>query len=374
MLRLSISIATLATVVGFLACSQQERLNGGTGGTGGLGGSGSVATGGSFTGDGSAPIAGRGDSGGARDGGCMGVERALEKLRPEVLILLDRSAAMNNDIDDSGCGSSGTAGCGLESKWAIITAGITEGLPVAASYADWGLKLVAGPGSNSCGVSSAPDVPIGSANSDAIAAALLAQTTPEGEVSNGGRAPVALAEADAASYLAGRSGPNPRYIMYIGDTLPNCASGAADPSADDSTSALLAVQQAFATGIPTIVTSIGSLSLQGLAAVDQTMFLMAQQGGQPNYLVSGKTDLVQLLSEVGHKSCTFALGDAAVGDGGSASSLEVHAGGKLLSRDQTHTAGWDYDSPAMASISIYGLACQDIQFGNTGPVTAETCP
>ena len=52
----------------------------------------------------------------------------------------------------------------------------------------------------------------------------------------------------------------------------------------------------------------------------------------------------------------------------------LRAGGKLLSRDQTHTAGWDYDSPAMASISIYALACQDIQFGNTGPVTAQTCP
>jgi hypothetical protein len=105
------------------------------------------------------------------------------------------------------------------------------------------------------------------------------------------------------------------------------------------------------------------------------MYLMAQQSGQPDYLVAGKNDVVQTLSEVAHKSCTFALGNALAIDGGSTSSFEIRTGGSVLSRDQTHSVGWDFDSPAMTSISIYGLACENIQFSNnTSLVTLKTCP
>src|SRR5688572_4775570 len=94
---------------------------------------------GMLTGSAGSSARGRGGSGG-RDGGagaalgtgnigtggfgsgqsCGAFDYTLERLTPEILILLDASGSMNDDASNASC----SGGCGAASKWAATVAAI----------------------------------------------------------------------------------------------------------------------------------------------------------------------------------------------------------------------------------------------------------
>src|SRR5262245_11909295 len=122
----------------------------GTGGAGGMGGVGGMG--------------GRGGSGGMAgttpliilDGGseapttnpdanCGARSKTASKVAPDILILLDRSGSMNDNINNQMClpdgGIGAGMGCGAESKWAKVTPAITQVVSETEADVNWGLKF-----------------------------------------------------------------------------------------------------------------------------------------------------------------------------------------------------------------------------------------
>ena len=57
---------------------------------------------------------------------CDAITATPPVLPPEILILLDRSQSMRNDVTDQGCGPGGNEDCGPLSKWTQMTVAINK--------------------------------------------------------------------------------------------------------------------------------------------------------------------------------------------------------------------------------------------------------
>src|SRR5262245_38020721 len=110
---------------------------GGAGGVGGAGGGGGGGTGGGGRGGSSfdarvillgASTADR--PGSSIDLNCGARSKTAMKVAPDILILLDRSGSMNDNIMNQMCmgdgGFGAPAGCGAQSKWALMIPAITQ--------------------------------------------------------------------------------------------------------------------------------------------------------------------------------------------------------------------------------------------------------
>jgi hypothetical protein len=79
------------------------------------------------------------------------VPRAIP-LQPEMLVLVDRSASMNDTVD--GAGADGGA---ATSKWTLMTAALDRLILPADAATAWGLMFVGGgEGPSACAVPTAP--------------------------------------------------------------------------------------------------------------------------------------------------------------------------------------------------------------------------
>ena len=174
------------------------------------------------------------------------VQQPLAKLPPDILIVLDASGSMNNDISDTSCGNNG---CGATSKWAQMIPAINMVVSQTETTVNWGLKFFADTGR---------DVRrrqhrrgrIAANNANAVSTAITGRTSANGGVTNGSRTPTRLAENAGAAYMRGLTDQNPRFILLATDGLPNCAPGNSDTAADDSAGAVMAVADAATMGIP----------------------------------------------------------------------------------------------------------------------------
>jgi len=79
---------------------------------------------------------------------CAAVDQPLNKLPPDILIVLDASGSMNEDSNNMSC----SGGCGANSKWALLTPALNMVVMETQAEVNWGLKLFADTDST-CGVS-----------------------------------------------------------------------------------------------------------------------------------------------------------------------------------------------------------------------------
>ena len=213
---------------------------GGSSGAGGAGGS----TGGAMT---------VGDAA-ASDAACVPTEQMVTGTHPDILVVLDASGSMDNDIEEANC----DYGCGLMSKWALTTAAVKQVVSATGASVSWGLKFFADQ-DQTCTVSPGVSVPVSLGNASAISTAIAGRTSANGGVANGGATPTRAAEAAALAYLSNVADSNPKFILLATDGQPNCpASG--DTSTDDSAAAIQVVSDAYRAGVPTFVVGIGTLS------------------------------------------------------------------------------------------------------------------
>jgi len=70
---------------------------------------------------------------------CVATNPMTTNVPPDILILLDRSGSMNEDLTGMSC----TGGCGAMSKWNITTAALAAYLPMVEGVVNLGLKLFA---------------------------------------------------------------------------------------------------------------------------------------------------------------------------------------------------------------------------------------
>jgi len=294
---------------------------------------------------------------------CAERPQMLNKLPPDILIVLDASGSMNNDINDAQC----TNGCGATSKWALMTPAINQVVAATDTTVNWGLKFFADTDAT-CGVGNGVAVPVAVNNAGAIQTAIAGRTAANMGVTNGSRTPTRLAENAGATYMRGLNDMNPRFILLATDGLPNCAPGNNDTAADDSAGAVMAVSDAAGMGVPTFVVGIAT---SGMGSASTTLNNMANAGGYPRagspsyYSVDSAADFVAVLQTlVGVAStCTFSVPEPPNSDT-DRSHIGVVVNGVELKRDANHADGWDYTSTGMTAVQIYGSACTGIMNGS----------
>jgi hypothetical protein len=340
---------------------------------------------GGLSGTGNRPVTGIGGMIGNPTGGggngatntCGQQIHEATKLPPDILIVLDRSGSMDNDVNDKGCNGKQSGNCGTSSKWGLMTPALKQVVAATETTVNWGLKFFADPGNTSCSVNNGASVPIGAMSSAAISSAIAGQTNASGGISNGSRTPTRLAMNGARTYLSGVNTDNPKFILLATDGLPNCMPGASDTTTDDSAGAIQSVKDAAAAGIPTFVVGIATA---GMGTADTTLSSMATAGGYPHagspayYSVSTTAEFVSVLQNLVAvaATCTFAVGNPPTDDGTtSRSQIDVYGDSSVIPRDTSHTNGWDYTDSTMTSVVVYGPTCDKIKAGTIGAVSVK---
>lgn len=285
-------------------------------------------------------------------GVCGLVKAPLERLPPDVLIVLDRSLSMNDPVLPMNFDVGMFLACLLanncpvtNSKWMDMTTALNASVSATSASVNYGLKFF--PEDASCGVTDQVSVPIGANNAAAINGA-IAKTQP------GGQTPTASALTSAGRYLMSLDRPNPRFVLLATDGVPSC-----DPNAE--TASVTAAGNLFSAGIPVYVIGIATAGRS-----DTTLNAMATAGGKPRsgtpayYPVETAADLGAALTAIGGQlaSCSFTVKkpDPPLDP----NNVAVDANGTRVPRNDAE--GWRY-GPNMTSIELTGSWCSRIQSG-----------
>jgi hypothetical protein len=285
---------------------------------------------------------------------------------PDIMIVFDKSGSMADG-----------------SKYSQTSNAVTNAVTsTAAAQIHWGLIFF--PSDGDCAVATAPDVAVGPDGASQIPG-ILSSNSP------GGNTPahkgIELAIQSYNLLVDDRA----HYILLATDGMPNCEgdpitiptycavdadctgpdmyceptgappplpAGLCMPKPKDL--AINAISLAQQYGIKTYV--VGMDIDTGVA---DTLNRMAEAGGtaragDPKYYpVSDQASLEAALNNITLQiiSCTFALDQAPPAD---PSYVGVSVGGTAISRDPTHTDGWDVDA-ASRTITFYGDACTALQ-------------
>jgi len=342
---------------------------GGTGGAGGTGGTGGVKMPPVIHLDGGNDLAGNSTP----DANCGARSKTAMKVAPDILIVLDRSGSMNDDINNQMCrpdggGPGGNQGCGAQSKWALMIPAITQVVTQTDVDVNWGLKFFPDSSANMCNVNTTAAVPVAPGNGAAITAAIMAATGPTGGVVGFNGTPTRSAAAGATTYLSTLTDMSPKFILLATDGLPTCA-GDGGAGADDSAGAVSAIGAARTAGFPTFVVGIAT---GGTGTADTTLSSMATAGGLPRaatpayYPVTNATELAAairtLIGAAG--TCTFQIGPNPTDDGStSLDRINVFGDTTEITLDPSHTNGYDYTDATKMSIEVHGPLCAQIMSG-----------
>jgi hypothetical protein len=325
------------------------------------------------TGRGGAPViivdgggGGGGMAMGTLDANCGTKTQTAQMLPPDIMLVMDRSLSMTNDVDDKTCaGAMGNNGnCGPNSKWELMIPAINGAVTATDAIVNWGMYYLGDEPGPNCGVAAAPVVPIAMTGANAVTTALAANT-----FTGGLGTPTRRVIQNAVTYLTGLTDPNPKYILLATDGQPNCPTTNANSlNTDDSTGTVDAVTAALAMGIPTFVVGIGNTG--AMAALNNT----AVAGGRPQmggttsyYQVNDAAALTTALSTIVGQaaSCTFNIGAAPLGT--SAVGLGVFGDGSKLTMDPTN--GWSFKDATMTTIVLNGSLCEQVTSGAIKSVT-----
>jgi hypothetical protein len=377
---LGFGAAVLTAGCAYKGTVQPDRRDAsGHAGSGGIGGAGGAGGGGGARLDGGGPIAGRdggpiiiitggstGTDGGhvTLDANCGTKTQSAKMIPPDMMLVMDRSLSMTNDINDRQCaGATGNNGnCGANSKWELMVPPLNQVIAATDTTVNWGMFYLGDEPSPQCGVATAPVVPIAAMNAGAVTASLT------GNLFNGDvGTPTRRVIQGAVSYLRGLADMNPKYLLLATDGQPNCAT-ASGLNMDDTAGTQQAVADALTAGIPTFVVGIGNTN--AAASLNQ----LAVAGGRPQmggatsyYQVNDATALAAALGTIVGQaaSCTFNIGKAP--DGTTTKGLGVFGDGSPIPMDATD--GWSFTDTTMTSIIIKGPTCDRVLSGMIHDVT-----
>ncbi len=292
------------------------------------------------------------------DGNTCGITTApLTRVPPEILLVLDRSPSMIEEMADGPACQTRTCG----TRWAEVTAALAPALDKTQSGINWGLKTY--PDDAGCLVNDGATVDVAPNNAGTIT------QTYEGNppVTHQGYTPTRDALLKAAAHLQARPTSNPKSILLATDGQPNCASNN-EPGRVAPDAAVQAVADVAAMGIPVYVVGVATSATQA----NSTLNKMAINGGRPRngdtkyYAVDTAEDLTAAMDAIAAVavSCTFSLPKVPPVP----ENVAVEIDGQRVPRDASHAAGWDY-GPGMTSVDFYGDVCERIRTGTSGNVT-----
>jgi Mg-chelatase subunit ChlD len=291
--------------------------------------------------------------------------QTLERQAPDLLLLLDRSGSMTNQVDDSACPVGAFDAGACVRKWEEVTKAINQVVAETESSLHWGLKYF--PNDVSCGIQPGVAVAAGAKSAASIAASIAVNAP------MAGKTPTRVAVASAGEYLNGLHDGNPKVVLLATDGLPTCTPGAPSPSLQDVAGTVAAIKALADSGIPVYVIGIGTIAMGTM-----TLNEMAMAGGRPRagdlayYPVESSQTLVDALHAIGAQTgvCAYALPSVPT----KPSDVVISTSGLVIPHDAAHAEGWDYDA-MMNSIQLYGTWCaKDKTAALTTVVATERCP
>jgi Mg-chelatase subunit ChlD len=358
------SIAILVPALA-LACAKAGDPGAGTGG-GAAGATNGTAGATGAAGAGGAGSAGSGLQGGSSYGGAAGATNTgaggvsaesncglqtfnLVRKPADVLLVLDRSASMQ----DPPSGATATT-----SKWDLVVPAVDQVITDTNTALAWGMKsFPEGEGSECAAGSVTPmiDVPVAPMNAPAVTAAVM-KTTPMG---NG--TPTSDAIMAAVAYLKGLPTDRAHYILLATDGEPSCPK----PSDTARMDAVTAVSAAAAAGFHTFVVGVATTKASATTVLNQ----LAVAGLEPRpdlnpaatryFLANTQDELVSSLKVITGliPSCAFTLSSSPPDP----ENIAVKVSGVKAPRDPSHMDGWDYTQADHSAVAVYGSWCDKIQ-------------
>jgi von Willebrand factor type A domain len=298
---------------------------------------GSGADGGGGTGMGSGSGTGSGSDGGT--GLCQVIQVDSTRVRPEMLIVLDRSSSMLNLLN------------GVD-RWTPSVAGIKAITTNLDTRVDFG--LMAFPGAQACapGTVQVPIEPMAAADISASLDGLeLIQSTPTAQTLEAARAAVAQGSADPEARGVGGT-----YIVLVTDGAPNCSDGQTgggggpDPVAVESTVA--AISALAGDGVKTYVLAFGAANDAALATALDRMAVAGATGDTAHRPIENQNQIETEFGRIAGAALTCDLSlDAAVED---ASYVAVTIDGNLVGLNDAN--GWVL-SADRTRITLQGSSC-----------------
>ena len=276
-------------------------------------------------------------------GGCKDLQAVIEPVPPNLLVVLDRSCSMTENIG------------GGVTKWDAAVAALNTLTTTYAGDIRFGLSLFPDIVAPSC-EQDAIVIPVAPSQETAIQTLLTAALVgsdpyfPDGPcVTN---IDTAMEQAAAAPELLDTTRDN--YVALITDGQQAGCNGA---GGDNGT--LTIIGNLFAAGIPTFVIGFGS----GIDPAQMDAFAIA--GGVPNtgpsyYDAADQTSLEAVLEAIATQaiSCTFNLDTVPPNP----DQIFVFFDGVAVPEDPTMMNGWFYD-PVNNQIVFYGAACDTLKSG-----------
>jgi hypothetical protein len=363
----SFAVAAGAALVLAGGCAKVQDPGGdiGSGGRSGPAtGSGGRTAGGGGGDDGAGGRPGTGGIGGLIMGaggeGMCGFEKFdLERKPAVVMLVLDRSASMKDNLMDEI-----PTGPADPTKWSQVIPALTQTIPMIGGDISWGMKVFPeGTGSACTGptVTSAIDVPVAPMNAARLVQAIGA-VTPEG---NG--TPTGAAVTVAADHLRMLPATSRKYILLATDGQPSCYGTAGALGQDTNqarTAALNAVTASAQAGIhvfvvgvvtkPTDTMTLNMLAVAGLEARPDPNPLATKF-----YQATTQTELSRALEAITGvvSTCVFPLSKTPPAP----DKIAVKVSGVKAPQDPTHLNGWDYTNAQQTEIQVYGSWCEMIR-------------
>ena len=276
----------------------------------------------------------------------------------EVLLVLDRSGSMENELDSG------------ETRWEAIVPTLVRALEATTPGIWWGLKSYPElDETESCAAESiVPTIHVPIAEGSAGTVVTMVQaTTPLGDGT-----PTGDAIRFGLEHLRERAmlTDNPKFMLLATDGEPNC------PEDDDALDyTIAALDDALAEGFPTFVVGVDTTDDDTI----ENLNAMAVAGGRPRagdprfYLASTQVEIEMALTEITGEvaSCIFDLDPPPpVPD-----NIAVDFSGMRAERDPSLQNGWEYTKDDHSQLQVYGAWCERIQAGARSAVNIKYgCP
>lgn len=301
--------------------------------------------------------------------GCEGTAFAAMPVVPNMMIVLDRSGSMEEDLDGDcplfdnnttkcdypphGSGSDPNPAFDAPDKWTVAGDAMDAILTSHGARVRFGLVTFSSDGS--CG---AGNVRVDIANNnEADLRSIIDSTNPRGST------PIGDTLADLVGHPALQSTQHPNYVLLVTDGMETCDGNPVAAARDlyQQTPRVKSFVVGFGGGVD-------ANELNDIATEGHT----DRPGPTKYYQADNAAELTAALDSIlgSVLSCEYQL-DQVPEDLGQ---LYIYADGDPVNRDPTQMEGWDYDL-ASGTLTFYGQICQDLQDGSiTDLAIVYGCP